>query len=214
MKVGDYITVKGTRARYTNGKGVTTEQMTKPVLESIVRSMSFEQFAAAEKNSPVNVHGIVAGVHKKGYIITNEAGVALYVYENAPASVKIGDEVAVSGQKSSYNKCYQVGSPKTTVLASGKTAVQTEAVEATDALLDGWKSDSFSKLITVTGTASGDYGNVTFGSKEYTVSPYQTESSVYDAKAADGKNVTLTGYVVQNYNGKSFRILVTKAEVK
>ena len=164
----------------------------------------------AEKNTWLTVEGVITGLHKKGIIVTDAAGDAIYGYVNAEPKAKLGDKVLLTGNISSYRQFYQVSNPVVRVLSSGEKYKLPTAVEPTATLLEDWKTKTQSaQFIVATGVADGsNYGAVTVDG--YTISPYQTSSS-FKMENYYGKNVTIKGYTAQ-LNGTDLRIIVTSVE--
>ncbi len=176
--------------------------------------ITFDEFIALEKGTACTLEGIVTGVHKKGYVISDNKGVSIYAYENGSdvPKVKIGDKVEVAGKKDSYNKCYQLASPTYKVLSSGNQFEYPTPINCTDALwaeMSTSTTDFTAKWVVVSGVPSGDYGDIAFGDG-CSVSPYQTSAEFNYPANFSGKTVTLKGYVLQVYtknDAKTLRVL-------
>ncbi len=181
--------------------------------------ITFEEFIALDADASCTLEGIVTGIHKKGYVITDENHVSLYVYEDgdeAPA-VKIGDKLEVAGKKGGYNKFFQVQNPTYKVLSEGNEYKYPKATECTDELwatLSASETDNAALYVSVTGVPSGDYGNIAFGEAENSVSPYQTSASFNYPAGFEGKTVTLKGYVMQvsTKYGNELRVIPVSIE--
>ncbi len=181
--------------------------------------ITFEEFLALEADASCTLEGVVTGVHKKGYVITNESGMSLYAYENGSEAptVKIGDKLEVAGKKSSYNKCYQIASPTYKVLSSGNETKYPKATVCTDELwaeMSTSEADFTAKYVVATGVPAGDYGDIAFGTG-CSLSPYQTSTEFGYPANFEGKTVTIKGYVIQVYtknDAKTLRVLPVSIE--
>ncbi len=176
-------------------------------------ALTFDQFMALENDALGTIEGIVTGVHKKGFVISNSAKQALYVYVNNLPEVALGDKVVASGKKSVYNKCYQVAEPTYSVISSGNEVAYPTPAQCTDDLWAEMVSEenpSFAaKLVKVSGEPTGDYGDIAFGDG-CSLSPYQTSEEFNYPAAFEGKKVTIIGYVLQVYtknDAKTLRVL-------
>ncbi len=178
--------------------------------------ITFAQFVEKEMKDWVTVEGVVSGIHKTGFMVMDDSGEALYAYSNAKPDVKIGDKVMVTGEKSSYNKCYQIATPVVRVLSSKNEVKYPAPAECTDELWAEMEAGTLftGKYITVTATPSGKYGDLNFGTG-CSVSPYQTSDDFNYPADFEGKTVTLKGYVLQVYtknDSKTLRVLPVSIE--
>ncbi len=179
--------------------------------------ITVNQFIKEADGAWVSLKGVVTGVHKKGFVLTDAENNSLYIYSNDKPSFVIGDEVIATGSKDDYNGCFQLGNPIVEKVASGKTPYYPAPLECTDALWEEMstaKSPFIAKYVSVTAVPSGKYGDLKFGTG-CSVSPYQTSDEFnYPANFTD-KTVTLKGYVLQVYtsNGaKQLRVLPVSIE--
>ncbi len=177
-------------------------------------ALTFDQFVALEKDALGTIEGIVTGVHKKGFVISDENKKALYVYVNSLPEVSIGDKVLVTGKKGAFRQCYQVAEPTYTVISSGNEVSYPTPAQCTDELWTEMSADAnavfTAKYVKVSGKHEGDYGDVPFGDNGCKVSPYQTSENFNYPSAFKDKAVTIIGYVLQVYTeegAKQFRIL-------
>ncbi len=175
--------------------------------------ITVSQFVKEKNDAWVSLKGVVTGVHKKGFILTDAENNSLYVYPNDKPSVKIGDEVIATGNKGSYNKCLQLANPIVEKVASDKAPYYPTPVECTDALMEEMEAVTdpvLAKYVTVTAVPSGQYGDLNFGT-DSRVSPYQTSDEFNYPANFEGKKVTLKGYVIQVKTGE-LRVLPVSIE--
>ena len=164
-----------------------------------------------EPNSWFAVAGTVTGIHKKGFIVTDAAGDAIYAYANtteAELGTTLGDNVVVTGKISSYANFYQIAEPQVKVVSSGnKVTYGAPVVLESAASFEAYKEGTFSAVyVEATGVSSGQYGDITIG--DWTVSPYQTSETIDIASLKD-KNVKVKGYLLQYKSPSTLRIMVT-----
>lgn len=174
--------------------------------------VSVEQAITNEKGTWLSVKGIVTGMNKKGYIITDSEGNAMHAYVNAVPTVSLGDEVLLTGKLDSYNNFWQIGTPVTRVLSSKNEfdypdPVVIDAAEDIDAYASGTHLPVYVEAV---GVPTGSYGDMEIVSG-YKVSPYQTSSSINVGDYV-GKTVKYRGYGYQNYNGKTLNLILLSIE--
>lgn len=107
------------------------------------------------------VSGLVVAVSKFGFLVQTTDGIA-YVYDkDIEVTVKVGDEVTVSGEKTVYNGIDEIENYTVTVKSSGNALPEVEATELDAAAFDAYESPMFG-LVKFSGklTKSGDYYNV------------------------------------------------------
>ena len=177
--------------------------------------VSVEEAIAMPADSWVMVSGIVSGVHKKGVVVTDEAGDAIYAYVNTTEDqlgAALGDKVNVTGKMGSYANFYQIVGPEIEVLSSGNKVTYPAPVALKDAAsFETYKTGTFSSIyVEATGVTTGQYGDIKIG--EWTVSPYQTSSAINIADFKD-KEVKVKGYLVQYKADNILRVLLTSVEL-
>lgn len=177
--------------------------------------VSVKEAIAMPADSWVMVSGIVSGVHKKGVVVTDEAGDAIYAYVNTTEDqlgAALGDKVNVKGQMGSFANFYQIVGPEIEVLSSGNKVTYPTPVALKDAAsFETYKTGTFSSIyVEATGVTTGQYGDIKIG--EWTVSPYQTSSAINIAEFKD-KEVKVKGYLVQYKADNILRVLLTSVEL-
>lgn len=166
-------------------------------------------------DSYFSVAGIVTGIHKKGFIVTDEAGDAIYAYTNsteAELGATLGDKVVVTGKISSYANFYQISNPEVEVISSGNKVnygipVSLKTAESFEAYENGTFTAVY---IEASGITSGQYGDIKVG--EWVVSPYQTSETIKIADFKD-KKVRVKGYVLQFKSPTTLRVMLTSVEI-
>lgn len=135
-------------------------------------------------------------------IVVSDGTTAIYVYGNQVDNVSIGDNLKIWATKTTYN-----GVPELTtitgvdVISSGNPVSHPQAKDITADALDYTASVAEYVKLSGTLTVSGNYYNLALDGVDPAV---KQGSIVYpvdalDAKAYDGKKITVTGY----YNGLS-----------
>ena len=176
--------------------------------------VSVEEAIAMDKDSWVMVSGIVSGVHKKGVVVTDAAGDAIYAYVNTTEDelgATLGDEVTVTGQIGDYANFYQIVNPEIKVVSSGKKpSYPTPVVLETAASFETYKSGKFSSIyVEAKGVTTGQYGDIKIG--DWTVSPYQTSATINIADFKD-KEVIVKGYILQYKADNILRVMLTSVK--
>ena len=179
--------------------------------EGAIPQLSVAEAIQLPADSWFAVAGTVTGVHKKGFIVTDAAGDAIYAYANtseAELGTTLGDNVVVTGKLSSYANFYQIAEPKVEVVSSGnKVTYGAPVVLESAESFEAYKSGTFSAVyVEATGVSTGDYGDIVIG--DWTVSPYQTSATIDMASLKD-KNVKVKGYLLQYKSPSTLRIMVT-----
>ena len=179
--------------------------------EGAIPQLSVAEAIQLPADSWFAVAGTVTGVHKKGFIVTDAAGDAIYAYANtseAELGTTLGDNVVVTGKLSSYANFYQIAEPKVEVVSSGnKVTYGAPVVLESAASFEAYKTGTFSAVyVEATGVPTGDYGDIVIG--DWTVSPYQTSATIDMASLKD-KNVKVKGYLLQYKSPSTLRIMVT-----
>ena len=160
------------------------------------------------------VAGTVTGIHKKGFVVTDAAGDAIYAYTNtteAELGAALGDNVVVTGKISSYGNFYQIAEPQVEVVSSGNKVSYGAPVSLESAAsFEAYKEGTFSSIyIEATGVTTGQYGDITIG--DWVVSPYQTSETINIAEFKD-KNVKVRGYILQYKSPNILRVMLTSVK--
>lgn len=174
--------------------------------------VSVAQAITKESGTWLSVKGIVTGMNKKGYIMTDTEGNAMHAYVNAVPTVSLGDEVLLTGKLGSYNNFWQIATPVTRVLSSKNEVtypapVIIDSAEDIDAYASGTHLPVYIEAV---GVPTGSYGDMTIADG-YKVSPYQTSSSINVADYV-GKTVKYKAYGYQNYKGKTLNLILLSVE--
>lgn len=144
------------------------------------------------------VQGTVVATYARGFLVGDETGEIL-VYLNATPNYSVGDIVSVSGTTTQYSGLMQFPNSSEITLLGREEAFSYPSPETLDgAALDAYVSSPSVKYVTYTGTLSisGYYYNVTVdGASAATGSIQYPVSGVVD-KSLDGKEVTVTGYLI------------------
>ena len=161
------------------------------------------------------VAGTVTGIHKKGFVVTDEAGDAIYAYTNsteAELGATLGDNVIVTGKIGSYANFYQITEPQVEVISSGnKINYDIPVSLKTAESFEAYKEGTFSAVyVEASGITTGQYGDITIG--DWVVSPYQTSETIMIADFKD-KKVRVKGYILQFKSPNILRVMLTSVEI-
>ena len=183
-------------------------------LQAPVETMTVSEALAADDDTMVSIEGaIVAARSTRGFIATDGKS-NVYVYMGSAPDVTIGDEVTVTGTKTTYYnlpEIMDVASIEKT--ANGKTVPHTDLVELTADTIDSYNSTT-ADYISVTGKLekSGNYYNVRLtGATRYASADYLDPS--IDPSDLVGKTVTMTGYFNTIHSKNNYvKVVVTEFE--
>lgn len=175
--------------------------------------MTFDEFFAADNDSPVALEGLVVATYKRGVVITDGTAF-IQVYANAEVSAKIGDKVQVSGKRGAYNNLPQLASPVVTVVSSNNKVTYPEPIVVDDDTdLDNFKANPYVHVVYIQYTGvlsvSGNYLNVKIdgvtpqGSIQY---PYE------DYSALNGKTITVRGFLSGGNTSKYINTMAVSVE--
>ena len=193
LKNGYKVVIRGQYAYYS-------AKQQHEVVNAIIDS--YEE-AQAEQNE---VTGLVVAVSKAGFLVRTANGIS-YVYDtNAVAQVKLGDNVTVKGEVTTYNGVTELVNCEVTVNSSGN-----EVVHPDPTVLDAAAFDSYDTLfgyVQFEGklSQSGNYYNLKVKDASRTGSLSQAVS--VDASLV-GKWVVATGYFIGISGSNYFNIIYT-----
>lgn len=193
LKNGYKVVIRGQYAYYA-------AKQQHEVVNAIIDS--YEE-AQAEQNE---VTGLVVAISKAGFLVRTANGIS-YVYDtNAVAQVKLGDNVTVKGEVTTYNGVTELVNCEVTVNSSGN-----EVVHPDPTVLDAAAFDSYNTLfgyVQFEGklSQSGNYYNLKVKDAARTGSLSQAVS--VDASLVD-KWVVATGYFVGISGSSYFNIIYT-----
>lgn len=223
LSVGKTVVVKGTIVLY---KGDTPEMNANNELISIDGqgggtvepvSGSIADVIAAEKGAECSTEGVVAGIYKKGCVITDGKDYLLCYNANSnfiAPDVKIGDNIQVSGTRTSYDPLPQLAFTYDNIktVSSGNSVTYPTPVK-----VDASNISSFDKTkatwFEFTGvlSISGNYYNVkidgttTQGSLSYPLDDFNL--SQYE-----GQSVTYRGFFAGGSNSKYLNMMLVQIE--
>lgn len=202
------ITFSTTSGGQTYSASATIEQ------NGGIPQVTVKEAIALPADSWIRVTGIVTGIHKKGVVVTDEAGDAIYAYVNkteAELGAALGDKVNVTGKIGSYANFYQIVSPEIEVVSSGNKPVYPATVTLDTAeSFKAYEKGTYSSIyIEATGVTTGQYGDITIG--DWVVSPYQTSETINIADFKD-KEVTVKGYLLQYKSPNTLRVMLTSVK--
>lgn len=169
------------------------------------------------KGDNIKVNGIVTGICKQGFILSDKGGsILVYIGKNYDMSTyAIGDQLDVTGTVDSYNKGFQL--PSSSVInkvGSGEVVYPTPKV-VTGAEMDEAitrTNDAGAEYVQFTGTLSisGSYYNITVpGATTSQGSLYQFPSDLFP-NLENNAEYTFTGYFTSISSGKYYNILATE----
>lgn len=193
LKNGYKVVIRGQYAYYA-------AKQQHEVVNAIIDS--YEE-AQAEQNE---VTGLVVAVSKAGFLVRTENGIS-YVYDsNAVAQVKLGDNVTVKGEVTTYNGVTELVNCEVTVNSSDNQVVHPDPTVLDAAALDAY--DNLFGYVQFEGklSQSGNYYNLKVKDAARTGSLSQAVS--VDASLVD-KWVVATGYFVGISGSNFFNIIYT-----
>ena len=191
---------------------------------------SFEMsstIASLAIGSPIEAKGIVTGICKQGYILTDLSGSTLVYYGNSfdIDSYAIGQQREVSGTGACFGGCLQIGSVSTDELCGTETYTFPTPLEITGPIFEQFSTDRqalkaandggapvYAEIKGATFTQSGNYINFTVPGADKTKaegSGYQVPAFITDIMTFDTP-IDVKGYVI-GCSGKAFvTFLVTE----
>lgn len=205
------LAVKGKITKYFSVAGVKEvtefelEGYTPPTTTTTTIAEAFK----LEKDSKVIVEATVVAVTSNGAVLTDESASA-FAYQLK--GVSVGDKVKVSGSVSSYNKGYQLNSPKVEeTMSTGNTVTYPTPVELTSEKIAEITAPNLflAQYAVVQGVAETDnYNNAIVAVGNYKVKTYYSNDSYADYA---GKTVKIAGYVIA-FNNNTVSLVVTAIE--
>lgn len=190
------------------------------------------QAKMAKDATVVEIAGVISYVNEKGFFVEDTSG-TIYVYLDKAHTYKVGDQVVVSGTKSTYsysqNHMPQItNSPAATITVESNTPYSKEPTETTyDDIKAKLYTDAsfYGETITLSGIveASSDY-NTPFiirevGSSNYIgINSYTIAAAKTELGAHLGENLTLTllvyDYFKPEHGDKYWRFLYIENTLK
>ncbi len=193
LKNGYKVVIRGQYAYYS-------AKQQHEVVNAIIDS--YEE-AQAEQNE---VTGLVVAVSKAGFLVRTANGIS-YVYDtNAVAQVKLGDNVTVKGEVTTYNGVTELVNCEVTVNSSDNQVVHPDPTVLDAAAFDSY--DTLFGYVQFEGklSQSGNYYNLKVKDAARTGSLSQAVS--VDASLV-GKWVVATGYFIGISGSNYFNIIYT-----
>lgn len=157
---------------------------------------------SATEGATLDISGVVTALCTRGFILTDKTG-SILVYNGSfdYSAYKIGDQLVVSAEISSYGKGLQIAESSATIEKKGTQSVTyPEAHVFTAAELDqalGRTAAASPIFGQVTGTMSisGNYYNILIDGATAKGSLYYAPDDI-KAKITDGEVMTITGYFI------------------
>lgn len=198
--------------------GEETATKTLRIAVKPLKPVSVADAIAKDVNEAVAVTGTVSAVGSRGFVL-NDGTNGIYVYFNESAdqtackTYVVGDVVTVYAIRGEYSGAQLV--PFASEKVEGATAsTEPTAKEYTGAMMDTYVSGkSFAtEYVTITGTlsVSGNYfnvNNIEGATKAIGSITYPNTTLANAIKEYNGKEVTVTGWVISVSSGKYFNIL-------
>lgn len=174
----------------------------------------------AKKGDNVTVNGLVTALCSRGFILTDNSGSILVYFASGfdATKYKIGDQIALTGMVSSYNKGLQIASTDATFTVEGNQAY----TYPTPKVMDG---EAFDNALTRTTdelaeyaqfagevTISGNYINIAVDGAETAQGSVYMATTAQKAMFTNGKEYTVKGYFISISGKKYVNFVVTEAE--
>lgn len=205
------LAVKGKITKYFSVAGVKEvsefelEGYTPPTATTATIADAFK----LDKDSKVIVEATVVAVTSNGAVLADDTASA---FAYGLKDVTVGDKVKVSGSVSSYNKGYQLNSPKVEeTVSTGNNVTYPTPVELTaEKIAEITAPELFlAQYAVVQGAAETDsYNNAIITVGNYKVKTYYSNDSYADYA---GKTVKMTGYVIA-FKSDAVSFVVTSIE--
>lgn len=157
-----------------------------------------------EVGNQIDINGYVTAICANGFIVTDDSG-SIFVYVGNSfdsAAYAIGDQVAISGEISSYNRGLQVSGSSAEIEIVGKgTYTYPTPYVYTGATLDAALNragDELAFYAQMTGTVaiSGSNINIILAGAETAQGGVYYATDAQKALLVDGSTVTVTGYFI------------------
>lgn len=205
---GDYVVVN------YDLTGAPTARNGKPATRAAFEMSNV--LGAVSLNDEISVKGVVTGICKQGFMLTDKGGTILVYFGSSydMNAYNIGDELEVSGKVSSYNKGFQLPSSSTITKIGNEDYTYPEPTVVTGADIDAAitrTTDETAKYVQFTGqiSISGNYYNVIVpGATTAQGSLYQFDPSMF-MTMENGKSYVFTGYFSSISSSRYYNILVT-----
>lgn len=171
---------------------------------------------AVSLNDEISVKGVVSGICKQGFMLTDKGGTILVYFGSSfdMNAYALGDELEVSGKVSSYNKGFQLPSSSVITKLGHMDYTYPEPAVISGADMDAAitrTTDETARYVQFTGqiSISGNYYNVIVpGATTAQGSLYQFDPSMFMAME-NGKSYVFTGYFSSISSSRYYNILVT-----
>lgn len=208
LKVGGTVTLYGAYTLYTNSNtGATTPEIIDATIESFTEG-------GGDTPTPVDkvtVEGLAVAVHQNGFLVSTASDGIKYIYgAGKEHGVKVGDNVKVTGEESTYNNVPEIINYEVEVVSSGNTVTYPEATTVSDANVADLALFTYVK---VSGNLnhSGNYFNLTINGLTSKTGSIAYPTGIDDA-TYNKKNVDIEGYYVglSGKDGMYFNIAYTK----
>ena len=157
------------------------------------------------------VQGTVVATYGRGFLVSDETG-SILVYFGTMANYSVGDIVTVSGTTSQYSGLMQFGaSPEVTLEGRADEFSYPAPTVVSGAELDAYVSSPEIKYVSYTGTLTidGYYYNVAIDGASTAVGSISYPVSGVVDSSLDGKEVTVTGYLIGTSSGRYTNTMAT-----
>lgn len=206
LKVGGTVTLYGAYTLYTkSGSDESTPELVDVTIES------FTEGGGDTPVDKVTVEGLAVAVHNNGFLVSTASDGIKYIYgAGKEHGVKVGDNVKVTGEETTYNNVPEIINYEVEVVSSGNTVTYPEATTVSDANVGDLALFTYVK---VSGNLnhSGNYFNLTINGLTSKTGSIAYPTGIDDA-TYNKKNVNIEGYFVglSGTDGMYFNIAYTK----
>lgn len=177
-----------------------------------------KEVVAYKSGADVSVQGWVVATCDKSFVISDETGALLYVYNPKTAS-KVGAIVRVKGSAATYgdDKLIQVGASSTVTTLEGEVEVTYPEVDVwTPAQIEAFNAKNTRTYAKIKGVLniSGNYYNVVVdGTKKQGSVMYPNNEIKPILTSLNGKAIVVEGYAMYSNSSRTYmNIVATKVE--
>ena len=179
--------------------------------------ITYDEIGSISEGEEVNIKGIVTAIQARGFIVSDATG-SLLCYQASgfdQTALPLFSEVTVNGTVGSYNKGLQIGISEGSYQVTGQGEYTYPAPKVvTGADMDAAilaETPFLAQYVQITGTVSisGNYYNITVPGAQTAVGSGYMVPDYIKSQLEDGKDYTITGYLMAISGGKYYNITIS-----